>query len=36
VELQEWYATEPEYFTGEVVEIRRARAGKRKSLKSRQ
>lgn len=22
VELQEWYATEPEYFTGEVVEIR--------------
>ncbi len=23
VELQEWYATEPEYFTGEVVEIRR-------------
>ncbi len=23
VELQEWYSTEPEYFTGEVVEIRR-------------
>jgi len=22
VELQEWYATEPEYFSGEVVEIR--------------
>jgi predicted nicotinamide N-methyase len=22
VELQEWYSTEPEYFTGEVVEIR--------------
>ena len=25
VELQEWYSTEPEYFSGEVVEIRRKR-----------
>lgn len=26
VDLQEWYATEPEYFAGEVVEIRPAKA----------
>lgn len=28
VELQEWYATEPEYFAGEVVEVRNKRKGK--------
>ena len=30
VELMEWYATEPEYFAGEVVEIRPKRKRKRK------
>ncbi|MFU8815742.1 MAG: class I SAM-dependent methyltransferase [Pseudomonadales bacterium] len=28
VELQEWYATEPEYFAGEVVEIRPGKPAK--------
>lgn len=31
VELQEWYATEPEYFAGEVVEIRPKTKAKAKS-----
>jgi predicted nicotinamide N-methyase len=30
VELQEWYATEPEYFAGEVVEIRPRPKGRNK------
>jgi predicted nicotinamide N-methyase len=36
VELQEWYATEPEYFAGEVVEIRpRAKAPPRAEGRSK-
>lgn len=35
VELMEWYATEPEYFAGEVVEIRpKKKRGKRKQSAS--
>jgi predicted nicotinamide N-methyase len=34
VELQEWYATEPEYFAGEVVEIRPNRTAARRSRAS--
>ena len=35
VELMEWYATEPEYFAGEVVEVRPSRnqSGRRKAAK---
>ena len=34
VELMEWYATEPEYFAGEVVEIRPKRKRRSKTVKS--
>jgi predicted nicotinamide N-methyase len=30
VELMEWYATEPEYFVGEVVEVRPGRKRRRR------